>query len=526
MRSPTPPPRRRSRDRIGLAAIALAIATAGGLVWHRALGTFFSQDDFARLGSTLGLAPRLRGPWRYLGHQLAFDLLRPLAGLNPAPYHLVSLATHLGCALLLFGLLERRVSRSAALAGAIFFAVHPALFDAVYWISTLADGLALLLALAALSVLERPGGGRWLAVPFFALSLLSKESTLLLPAAALWLCRGEMAATGRPPAPARAGAGPVLIVMFALSAAYLAYFAASGYPTHLGGPRGAAGEASAGTAAYSLGVGAGLLWNFLSLTGWVANFTLPSVVGFTDAIDPPVYPWAAGAILLWLAGLRSPALRRNGWVMGGILYLTLVLPVLPLAHHTYHYYLEAPMAGAAWCVGALVETATGRLGAMGRRVAAAAVCALLVWNGYALVLKIETMPFLAPELRAEPMVDRARIARRVHDDLAASNLPAGTRLCFWSPSLVALGQAGRSGTTTGETYMERNLKSALFDGLAVRVMFPAVDSVTFVRKYASLPPPWRYAVYRLDGSLRVAASAELDTVLEHSPPGRGAPPPG
>jgi hypothetical protein len=313
--------------------------------------------------------------------------------------------------------------------------------------------------------------------------------------------------------------------MFALSAAYLVYFATSAYPTYFV-QRGAVGGAWAGSAAYSLGLGAGLLWNFLSLTGWAANFTLLTVVGFTDAIDPSVYPWAVGAIVLWLAGLLSPALRRNGWATGGVLYLALVLPVLPLVHHTYHYYLEAPMAGAAWCVGALVESTTGRLGTLGRRLAAAALAALLVWNGYALVLESETMPFLVSELRADPVIDRARIARRVRDDLAAANLAAGTRLCFWSPSLVALGRATRRDTTAGETYMERNLRSALLDGLAVRVMFPAVDSVVFVRAYTSLPLPWRYAVYRLDGSLRVAPSAELDTVLERFPGAREAPPPG
>src|SRR6266487_7110288 len=99
-----PKPARRAsrpRSRPEAAASALLVAAASVLVWHRALGYFFSQDDFAKLATVVGLAPRLLGPWRYLGNQLFYDLLHALAGLDPRPYHLASLACHLGCSLLL-----------------------------------------------------------------------------------------------------------------------------------------------------------------------------------------------------------------------------------------------------------------------------------------------------------------------------------------------------------------------------------------------------------------------------------------
>lgn len=503
--------------------LALSIAAAVWLVWHRALDFFFSQDDFASLGRAAGMVPRLHGPWRYVGIQLTFDLLHSVAGLNPLPYHLVSLLVHAGCSLLLFALLVQRVSRPAALVATVFFAVHPALMHAVYWISVLCDSLALLFGLAALVLLERPAAQRWGALPLFALSLLSKESTLLLPAAAIWLARRDAGASTAPPG--RSGlrgrlAEPVRLGLAALSAAYLIYFSTSAYATYFVPAGTAAAASTPSTAAYSLGIGAGLLWNFLTLTGWAVNFALPTVRGFADAVDPGVYPWAAGATVVWLLGLRSAPLRRGGWLTGGVLYLLFVLPVLPLAHHTYHYYLYAPIAGLAWCVAALVETATARFAAAGRWLAGLAIAALLAWNGYAMVLKNETMLFLVPELRSDPVIDRARVAGRVCEDLGASNLPPGTRLAFWSPTLGALRRpAGPD--SGGETYMERNVRTALLDGLAVRVMYPQVDTVAFVRDYHSLPDPWRYAVYRLDGSLRVATSAELDTVLTRFPATRG-----
>jgi len=496
--------------------LSLALVAAGAWVWWGALGTFFSQDDFAKLATTMGLAPRLTGAWRILGNQLAFDLLHRLAGLDPRPYHLASLATHTGCALALAALLARRVARPAAFTGALFFLVHPAVFACLYWASTLADSLALLFALAALGALERRGNARWLAPPLFALSLLAKESTLLLPLAALLLAHAAPPRDAPRPAPSGARDGPRLS-LWALAAIYVVYFATSAYPTYFVPPP-VPGGAAIAAPAYALAGGGTLLWSFLTLTGWAVNFLLPTVRGFTDALDPSVYLWAIGAVLVWALGCRSRALRRNGWVAGGGLYLAFVLPVLPLAHHTYHYYLEAPLAGIAWCVAAAVEAATVRAASTTRGLIVAALALVLTLNGYALARKNETMPFLYPELRSDPIVDRARIAARARDGLAAVALSRGTRLAFWSPSLVSLGRSQPD--STRETYFEQNVRSALLDGLAVRVMFPVVDSVAFVRAYRPLPDPWRYAIYRLDGGLRVATSAEVEGVLERFPAGR------
>src|SRR5689334_17163045 len=126
-------------DGIVLTGIAALVVSAGLVVWHRALATYFSQDDFGSLAREVGLLPRLTAPWRYVGIQLSFDVLHALAGLDPAPYHAFTLAVHLGCAVLLLVLLARRFSWPAAASGAVFFVVHPALFTAVYWISTMCD---------------------------------------------------------------------------------------------------------------------------------------------------------------------------------------------------------------------------------------------------------------------------------------------------------------------------------------------------------------------------------------------------
>jgi hypothetical protein len=483
--------------RVVIAALA---AIAGVIVFRGALGTFFSQDDFLGLARAGGLAPHLLGPWRYLSHEAIFDLMRPVAGLDPRPYHLVTMGAHAACTALLAAFLARRVSGPGALAGTVFFAAHPALFTALYWFSAVGDSLALLFALAALMTALRDDRLRWLALPLFALSLLAKESTLLLPVAVALAPRLDPATRAAP----KPGRGAVTLGLAAVAVGYVAAFVAG----NAFGVRGGVSD----EAPYALGLGTHVATNALTYLGWTVDFLLPAVRGFSDATDPAVYAWAIGALALWLAGLASPRLRRSGWPMGGVLWLLFVIPVLGLEHHTYHYYLYAPMAGAAWCVAAFADRALGR-GRLAWAIAGA-LAALLTLNGALLVRKVETMPFVLPGLRADPTVDRARIARNVQHDLAAAALPDGVTLLFWSPTSASIGPHGEAlgGPAPAATYWERNVRDALLDGLAVRVMFPRVAGVRFVREFRPAPENEWYAAYKPDGSLRVATSAAVDSI--------------
>lgn len=504
----------------------LLVAAAAAWVFRGALGYFFSADDFPALARAAGLLPRLHDPWRLLSGQLYFDLLRPIAGLNPRGYHAASLALHVACSLALYALLRRRLSTPAALAGAGFFATHPSHYAAAYWLSAVGAPLALLLALATLAAALRTDPARWLAVPLFAAALLARESVLLLPLV-LWAVL-DWESRRRPDRGMRAWRDPLVLALAALAVALAVHLAAGDVMGTRSGP-----------GAYRLEFGRTTLANLFTYLGWSANFLLPTVLRFQDATDPLVYGWGAGVLALWLAGLLSPGLRRRGWLVAGAFYLALLLPALPLAHHTYRYYLYAPLAGFAWCIAAACDLLFERLRAAPGAVRAArrpgpataaarfteadprtwslavAVVGLLTVNAALLVHKIEVMPFsAAPTLRSDAVVDRALIAERAIADLRNSALPARTRLLFWSP--IGRSLAGDA----GESYFELNVRTALFEGLAVRVFFPAVDSVRFVGAYRSMPEPYRYAVYRPDGTLRVASSAELDSVVAGFTPGR------
>ena len=141
---------------------------------------------------------------------------------------------------------------------------------------------------------------------------------------------------------------------------------------------------------------------------------------------------------------------------------------------------------------------------------------LLTLNGALLVHKIETYPFTLPGLRADPTIDRARIAQNVIEDLRRAALPAGVGLLFWSEARAAAGV--KDGDAPGETYWERNVRNALVEGLAIRVMLPQVKSVEFMRTWLPADFSTLHVVYRPDGHLAVLRSWELDSLRRASPP--------
>jgi hypothetical protein len=144
---------------------------------------------------------------------------------------------------------------------------------------------------------------------------------------------------------------------------------------------------------------------------------------------------------------------------------------------------------------------------------AALLAAGLAWNGRAMALKIERAPFRHPDLRSEPVIDRARIAARVREGLIAAAPLQAERLVFWSPetrTMFATPEDDR------ESYGERNVRTALYDGLGVRLMAPGVREVEFA---TSIDPAdsATYAIYDLTGRTRVFGAAELREQLFGTP---------
>jgi hypothetical protein len=524
-----------------LATITAALAAA--IVYRGALGYFFGQDDFLSLARVRGYAPPLATPWRWFSGHGYFVLMRPFGVASALPYHLASLVAHALSVALLTWLLARRFSPWAAIPGGLLLAAHPAVYTAVYSVSGIGEILSAFGALAAIALVARRDALRWLAVPAFVFALMCKESVLLLPLALL-IRPGLMESAPHVPRDDSDRVARRLPVL-ALGAVSLGWVAML-FATDVFGMRSGLGS----SAAYALSPGLHVVTNAATYLGWTTLFWAPLVRSFGDAVDPNVYPAAVLITIAWLAGLLVQPLRERGWLAAGATYALLLAPVLGLRNHTYHYYLYAPLIGAAFAFSALLDTVFAALAgpreAPARRafrarsaepVGSAANAALpgaglavvlailLIVNGAVLVHKIETYPFLDPRLRSDATVDRALIAERVNRSLEAANLPAGTPLVFWSPASLRQEHAlhPERPTLPNETYWERNVRSALMDGLAVRVLHPELGPVRFVHTYRAEPPPTRYALYDPDGSLRTVSSAQIDSALAADP--SNAPPP-
>ena len=523
------------RTRIPAWIAAVLAAAAAAWTFRGSLPYFFAQDDFLGLARARGIAPALAGPWRWVSGQAYFTLMRPLGLESAAPYHAASLALHALTAALLALLLARRVGTIAATAGAVFFAAHPSLYTALYSVSGVGEILSGLFAVVALLLVDRPDAARWLAPVSFAAALACKESVILLPLVVLF---NRFAAGGGPApnAPPRTGAPRLdaTLATLAVAAAWAAYlFAADVFGVRSG---------LNSDAPYALAAGPHLLDNFLTYAGWAAWPWLAFARSFQDVAERAAEGAGLAALFVWLTSVSTPYLaalismsrglpgaatrwRPGPGLLGGLLFVALIAPVLPLPHHTYHYYLYAPLIGVAMCVAALFEQLGGAasVSKRGRVVAAGALAfaALSLWNGAAFVHRIETAPFTDPRQRADALVDRALIAGRIRDRLAAADLPPATPLTFWSPWAL-IQQARESGGTAppGESYAESNVRAALMDGLAIRVLFPALGPATFAHRYQPPPRGARVVLYDVDGTGRIVTPDEVESMLaEHPIPG-------
>jgi hypothetical protein len=163
-----------------------------------ALRNGFIWDDDAHLTANAAMtAPNgLRLIWSSLSVSRYYPLTlttfwaqRQLWGLHPFPYHAVNILLHAASAVLLLLLLRQLKVRGAWVAAAIW-AVHPVNVESVAWITELKNMQSGLLYFLSLLFWLRfrtrsKAGWYWLALLCFTGALLSKPSTVVLPAVLL-----------------------------------------------------------------------------------------------------------------------------------------------------------------------------------------------------------------------------------------------------------------------------------------------------------------------------------------------------
>jgi hypothetical protein len=397
---PTPPEK---RDATLLAATPFAWAACLGASYLADLGRGFIKDDFAWIeagrfsgpGGLLELFGRDLGFYRPMV-ALSFGLDERLFGLDPYAFGATNLLLVLLCAVAL-GTAARSLGLStpAALSAAMLWSFNPhGIGGAVMWISGRTSLLALLFALLATWAWSR---GRWLlAVPAYALALLSKEEAALLPLVlAVW---GAVLGEGERPERARRFAltllafSPALVLYAALrsrTAAFLPWSAPEYY----------APTTSAGA----------LLRNVLEYLDRTSTFVV------------------AGLLVATAVAWARPRLARRerqwlvlgaAWVAGG-LATTVALPVRSSLYAVY------PSAGAALAAGAVLGALWRDAPAVARRrLAVAAVLVPLVMLPVQRSRNVRMVRHGELSARVVSLVQEHRRALRRGSTLALADDPA------------------------------------------------------------------------------------------------------
>lgn len=195
------------RARTALLAAIMIAGVAGAYAWSLR-GEFLWDDDLHITANPTIVGPLgLTEIWTS-AKALYFPLVltnfwvqHALWGLEPMGYRIVTLAWHIGAALLLWRVLcQLRVP--GAWLGAALWALHPVQVESVAWICELKNTQSAVFFLASASAWicwleggERRGKFYWLALLCAVLAILSKPSTVMLPVAlglCVWWLRGRL----------------------------------------------------------------------------------------------------------------------------------------------------------------------------------------------------------------------------------------------------------------------------------------------------------------------------------------------
>ncbi len=331
-------------------AYVLLVGVVAAICFYPITRYYFLQDDFVLLanvtfdrGATVDNAFGTRGDlFRPLTKIAYFGVMHGLFGMNPVPYHFVSLAMHILNILLVFVLLRRlHVERIPALVATSLFAFHLGFFDVVAWISCFQQlaGQAFMLAGLILGMRGVDTKRRLfvvLAALSYVLALLSLEQTYALPLL-LFVYAYTKEKTGSAAERTRMALGdnaPYLSLMVI----YLVFMAASkGIPES--GP-------------YQYHFGGNVVSNLLTYLDWAFAFSvvMPFVVDVKSAGLTSAH--IVLAILLVYSLARG---RKRLVVFSMAYYLLTILPVLFLEGHAFYLHNYLPSVGILVLIAPVIE---------------------------------------------------------------------------------------------------------------------------------------------------------------------------
>jgi tetratricopeptide (TPR) repeat protein len=264
------------------------------------------------------------------------------SGVNPHGYHLTNVALYAVAGALAYALLRTlALGRPIAFAGALVFAVHPALAPAAAWIPGRNDSLLAIFVLASWIAFarnaERPSW--WHKAThfgFFAVSLFTKESAVVLPL----VCVAHVA-LAQPDAWMRLRR-PRALGGFALAWAALIAGRVFAHPAPRAFPVAAAGEILPHLSLLVTGLGKVVLPVRLSV------FAVPEDV----LLWPGVASWLALGIATWVV----PGVRVRVVALGAAAFVLFLVPIVALPGSlVLDQRLLLPACGAILAAGEVVR---------------------------------------------------------------------------------------------------------------------------------------------------------------------------
>jgi hypothetical protein len=300
-------------------------------------------------------------------------------------------------------------------------------------------------------------------------ALLCKETAL--PWVAVMLVAGRL--SGRDGSLVRS-----LIPAGVLTACVLAWFLAHG--TGLDTARHGAYAMRFAPAFLGANLATYLAW---SVAAWNS---IPDAVA---AADPEAWRLAFPVCVVWWLALGGlPGSRRSSAHVGVAWWLGFLLPVLPLANHTYYYYLYIPWIGGSIALASLVSGIFGRLDTRRAALACAAVAMIdiaLQWRDVS-----HRSSALADHLPVDETLRDSQLIRHAVSGLESARLPAGSVVGFVNPvaRTSAAPLRGRSlgeGVDTTRSYIP--LEAALRGGETLALLTPELRYRGFS---STIPPDW------------------------------------
>jgi tetratricopeptide (TPR) repeat protein len=317
------------------------------------------------------LTPRLGYPAPFA--VLTYRIEHALVGLTPWLFHLDNVLLHMAACALVFAVAQRLgLSALGCALATLVFGVHPVVVEPVTWVTGRKDLLAAVFVLGAALVMLRPEADaprararqRGSEAALVLVAALAKPVALFFPLLALaW----QRATLGRPWRDAARAAAPTALLaapLFALAWTGQARIGAVDVARPVG--------VVLREAWYALGFHVGLV---LLVQQPSAKHLVARPPPFEALVD--LMPLAAAALAALALRRVDPARRRvvtAGLIFAGLAYLP-SSSLLPLVRYLADTFVYLPMAGVAWCAGAVGEEIAHALAARGRRALSAGAIA-------------------------------------------------------------------------------------------------------------------------------------------------------